>query len=135
MSRTNSSGPPQKLEDVFSGTYFIAAVQSDYYLSAADYWRLKSGWVSLYGWALNVGFATFGYALSAIPKVYSNFENKVEPYIAMADWVPVAIGMILVVALSVAGKCMPSDRKRVLKSMDEHFSNSPITRQPFRGEP
>lgn len=59
-------------DDMFSGISF-ATIQADYPLSAADYMQLKNGWVSVHGWALNVGFATFGYALSIFPKIFSSF--------------------------------------------------------------
>ena len=117
-------------DDIYSGIAF-ATIQADYTLSAAEYMQLKNGWVTAYGWALNVGFATFGYALSIFPKMYSNFFGEDEA-VSKGEWVTLGGGVIVVLVLCVLGLCLPSDKKNIMKAIHEHFKNAPKTRHPVR---
>lgn len=117
-------------DEMFSGIAF-ATIQVDYTLSAADYMQLKNGWVSAYGWALNVGFATFGYALSIFPKMYSSFFGGNES-VSKGEWVTLGGGVTVVLILCFLGFCLPSDKKKVMKAINEHFKTAPKTRHPVR---
>ncbi|WP_154946646.1 hypothetical protein [Pseudomonas fluorescens] len=117
-------------DDIFSGITF-ATIQADYALSTADYMQLKNGWVSAYGWALNVGFATFGFALSIFPKLYSSFFGGTE-VVSKGEWVTLGGGACLVLVLFLLGLFLPSDKKKIMKAISEHFKNAPKSRHPVR---
>ncbi|WKC46140.1 hypothetical protein [Pseudomonas veronii] len=117
-------------DDMFSGISF-ATIQADYPLSAADYMQLKNGWVSVHGWALNVGFATFGYALSIFPKIFSSFFGGSE-VVNKGEWVTLGLGVVVVLALYLLGFFLPSDKKIIMKAISDHFKTTPKTRQPVR---
>ncbi|MNC03374.1 hypothetical protein D3C81_1054360 [compost metagenome] len=117
-------------DDIYSGIAF-ATIQVDYTLSAVDYMQLKNGWVSAYGWALNIGFAIFGYALSIFPKMYSSFIGSGD-VVSKGEWVTLGGGVVVVLVLCLLGLCLPSDKKKVMKAMSEHFKNAPKTRHPVR---
>ncbi|MBI6918188.1 hypothetical protein JET68_05195 [Pseudomonas monteilii] len=120
--------------DLYSGEYLsVATVQADYSLSATEHVILKNQWVSIYGWALNVGFATFGYFLSILPKLLAYLENSANPSVAKGEWIALAFGSVAVVVLCLVGSCWPNDRKKLLKAIDEHFAKAPKSRQRVRG--
>lgn len=116
--------------DMLSGISF-ATTQPDYPLSAADYMQLKNGWVSVYGWALNVGFATFGYALSIFPKVFSGFLGGNE-VVNKGEWITLGVGVVLMLGLCLLGFVLPNDKKNIMKAIKDHFKTAPKTRQAVR---
>lgn len=121
-------------DELYSGEYLtVATVQADYSLSATEHVILKNQWVSIYGWALNVGFATFGYFLSILPKVLAYLENPESPSVAKGEWIALAFGCAAVLVLCLVGWCWPNDRKKLLKTIDEHFAKAPKSRQRVRG--
>ncbi|MDF4211066.1 hypothetical protein P2W50_30915 [Pseudomonas protegens] len=117
-------------DDMLSGISF-ATIQADYPLSAADYMQLKNGWVSVHGWALNFGFATFGYALSIFPKIFSLFLGGNE-VVNKGEWVTLGLGGGVALVLYLLGFFLPSDKKTIMKSISDHFKHTPKTRQPVR---
>ena len=118
-------------DDIYSGLSF-GTIQADYPLSAADFMRLKSGWVSVFGWALNTGFAVFGYALSIFPKMVSGFLGGTE-VVSKGEWLVLIFGGMTVFLLCVVGFFLPSEKKELMKEIKEHFKKSPKTRHPLRG--
>lgn len=117
-------------DDVLSGLAF-ATMQADYSLSAADYMQLKNGWVSAYGWAMNIGFATFGYTLSIYPKLYASFLSR-DGGASQGELTALGIGVGLVVLLCLLGLCLPSEKKKIMKEIHDHFKTAPKSRHPVR---
>jgi hypothetical protein len=122
-----------KSSELLSGSYFFATVQADYSLSATEYMMLKNGWVSIYSWALNVGFATFGYALSVLPKLLSGADAYKFTALSGGEWSTLGVGVGLVVLLCGIGFFLPNDRKEAMKAIKEHFKKAPKSRQQVRG--
>ena len=119
--------------DLLTGSTLFATVQADYSLSAAEYMMLKSNWVSLHVWAMNIGFATFGFTLSLLPKVISADSGVNFDALVKGEWVALSIGVGVVVLLSLVGFCGPSEKKEIMKAIRLHFKNAPKVRQPVRG--
>lgn len=121
-------------DDLYSGSTLFATVQADYSLSASEYMMLKSTWVSMHVWAINILFVTLGFALSILPKFISSvMSDAANPSsisaVTSAEWITLAGGCILVVVLWIIGCLLPNDRKEIMKSIKDHFRLSPKTRQ------
>ena len=118
-------------DDIYSGLSF-GTIQADYPLTAADFMRLKSGWVSVFGWALNIGFAVFGFALNIFQKMVSGFFGGNE-VVSKSEWLVLLFGAVVVLLLCGVGFFLPSEKKELMKDIKEHFKKSPKTRHPLRG--
>lgn len=123
-----------KSDDLYSGSTLFATVQADYSLSASEYMMLKSTWVSMHVWAINILFVTLGFALSILPKFISSVMNdtanpSVISAVTSAEWITLAGGCVLVLLLWIIGCLLPNDRKEIMKSIKDHFRLSPKIRQ------
>lgn len=118
-----------KSDDLYSGSTLFATVQADYSLSASEYMMLKSTWVSMHVWAVNIFFVTLGYALSIFPKFISVVLDGAGTPVSSAEWITLAIGCAIVFVLWVIGCLLPNDRKEIMKSIKKHFKVSPKVRQ------
>lgn len=123
-----------KSDDLYSGSTLFATVQADYSLSASEYMMLKSTWVSMHVWAVNILFVTLGFALSILPKFISTLMSdagnpSVISAVTSAEWITLAGGCIIVIILWVIGCLLPNDRKEIMKSIKNHFKLSPKIRQ------
>jgi hypothetical protein len=124
---------PLQTNDIFSDGYLFATVQADYSLSATDYMMLKNGWVSLYAWSLNIFLATFGYAMSVMPKFLSGeMAYKLEA-LSKGEWNTLGAGSALALLIFAVGFFMPNEKKQVMRAIDKHFKNAPKSRQQVRG--
>lgn len=119
-------------DELLSGSYLFATVQPDYSLSATEYMMLKNSWVSLYAWALNIAFATFGYGLSVLPKLLSGPNAGTVEALSNGEWGALAVGVGLVILCCIIGYCLPNERKEAMNSIRQHFKSAPKTRQPVR---
>ena len=121
-------------DSLYSGEYLsVATVQADYSLSASEHVVLKSGWVSVYGWALNVGFATFGYFLSIFPKLVAYLENSANPAVAKGEWWALGLGCGAILVLCAIGYFCPNDKRTLMKAIDQHFTDAPKVRRRVGG--
>lgn len=120
-------------DSLYSGEFMVATVQADYSLSASEHVILKNGWVSAYSWALNVGFATFGYLLSVLPKFIAHLENESNPPLSSGEWWTLGAGVGLVVVLFLIGCVCKNEKKDLLKAIDEHFRTAPKVRRRVEG--
>ncbi|MFG0356765.1 hypothetical protein [Pseudomonas sp. zbq_11] len=116
---------------VLSGIAF-ATVQADYNLSSSDFLRLKDDRNWLHAWSLNGLFILVGYFVSVAPKLVAQLTGGSES-IAKNEWVVLGSGSLLCLIFWLISKAYPSERKKVMKSIDEHFQMTPKTRQQIEG--
>jgi hypothetical protein len=116
---------------VLSGVAF-ATVQEDYNLSSSDFLRLKDDRNWLHAWSLNGLFILVGYFVSVAPKLVAQLTGGGES-IEKNEWVVLACGFLLCLIFWLVSKAYPSERKKVMKSIDEHFQIAPKTRQQIEG--
>ncbi len=133
-SKQQSTFQDLDAESLYSGEYLsVATVQADYSLSASEHVVLKNKWVSAYGWALNVGFATFGYFLSIFPKLVAYLESSTNPAIAKGEWLALGFGAGLTVFLCLIGLLCPNEKRALMKAIDKHFADAPKVRRRVGG--
>ncbi|WP_252959045.1 hypothetical protein [Pseudomonas simiae] len=120
-------------DHLLSGSYLFATVQADYSLSATEFMMLKNRWVSLYAWALNIAFATFGFGMSVLPKFISGPDAGSVNALSKGEWWTLAVGMGLVILFCLIGFFLPNERKEAMNSIKEHFKIMPKSRQQIRG--
>lgn len=130
-SKNRLEEEPQRLnsDDLYSGSTLFATVQADYSLSASEYMMLKSTWVSLHVWAVNIFFVTLGFALSILPKSITGLREGSGVSVSFGEWVTLCCGCGIVFVLWVVGCCWPNDRKEIMSSIKKHFKDSPKFRQ------
>ncbi|HEN8713487.1 TPA: hypothetical protein U8203_003892 [Pseudomonas putida] len=116
---------------VLSGIAF-ATVQADYNLSSSDFLRLKDDRNWLHAWSLNGLFVLIGYFVSIAPKLVAQLTGGSES-IAKNEWIVLGSGLLLCLIFRLLSKAYPSERKKVMKSIDEHFQMMPKTRQQIEG--
>ncbi len=116
---------------VLSGVEF-ATVQADYNLSSSDFLRLKDDRNWLHAWSVNGLFILIGYFVSISPKLVAQLTGGAEA-IGSNEWVVLIVGSTFCVMFLLISKWFPSERKKVMKSIDEHFQTMPKTRQQIRG--
>jgi hypothetical protein len=115
---------------VLSGVEF-ATVQADYNLSSSDFLRLKDDRNWLRALSVNGLFILIGYFVSIAPKLVAQLTGGSEA-IGKNEWVVLIVGSVLCVLFWLVSKWFPSERKKVMKSIDEHFQTMPKTRQQIK---
>lgn len=106
----------------------IASLQADFGLCEADFLRLKNGDSKLN----NLSIATIGTGLGLfypiIGKIFAilfdNSKVKIESWELYGSIIFILFGIILY----ITGKCIPNEKKKVLKDIENHFKLSPRTR-------
>jgi len=111
----------------------IGTLQEDFLLNEADFLRLKNEVSSFSTWALNVLFATIGYAISILPKWISELAGRAE-HVSASEWTALIIGLVLAAILYTASHYLPNEKNKLMKRMDQHFKDAPKSRQIFRGQ-
>lgn len=110
----------------------IGTIQEDFHLNEADFLRLKNESSSFTSWALMLLSGTVGYAISIFPKWLSELAGKPEKVTA-SEWAALFIAIAITIILYFIGKCMPSDRSKLIEKMTQHFKDAPKSRQIIKG--
>jgi hypothetical protein len=115
------------LTDTAIGTW-----QEDYPLREVEFERIKNGKPVTFIWANSIFLTTLGFGLNLLAKGYSHFTDGTPP-IHKGEWIALSSGLAVSVILYIIGLCLPNNRKKVMKTIEQHFKSAPTTRQAYRG--
>ncbi|MCX2817442.1 MULTISPECIES: hypothetical protein [unclassified Pseudomonas] len=119
--------------EILSNVEFeFATVQADFYLSSADFLRLKDdrSWPNTL--SVQVFFGIVGWVISLSPKMVNQIRGSGET-ITIDEWVIIAGGLAVCAIFRLLGSALPSEKKKVMKAIEDHFRSMPKTRQPIKG--
>jgi hypothetical protein len=119
---------PHLLTGVAIGTF-----QADYPLCEVDFLHIQRNDSSLAAWAFNAVFATGGYLLSIVPKWLGELAGKPEQ-VSKGEWTVLAVAVGITVSLYALSPFVPSQKKKTMKKISEHFRSAPRSRQAIRRE-
>lgn len=116
--------------NTFSGVATVTS-QEDYAISHVDFYHLKNTSSPISQWTTNTFFAFVGYGVSLSPKMVNSFLGKTE-VVSQSEWIALIGGVVVSVILFAISKCLPNERKTLLKNMEDHFKQAPKTRRAVR---
>ncbi|UDM18428.1 hypothetical protein [Vogesella sp. XCS3] len=105
----------------------IGTFQEDFQLCEADFLRLTNESTPLTSWAVNVFFASVGYAMSILPKWISEITGKSEA-VTKSEWIVLIAGLLVSAVLFILSKFVANEKKELLGRMSTHFKSAPKTR-------
>lgn len=127
ISNTITSGSSAS----YAGLDF-ATVQPDFYLSTANFLRLKDDRNIMSTGAKGLAPAFFGYFITLMPKALSDMTGGAE-HVSQNEWSIIVCGAVLCLAMAIIGRVFPSERKKIMKIIETHFETAPVGRQPVAG--
>lgn len=110
----------------------IGTLQADFLLNEADFLRLQGSASLFVTWALNLLFATIGYAISILPKWISELIGKPEK-VSQSEWATLIIGLTACAIFYGISKIIPNEKSELLEKIAQHFKSAPKSRQLVRG--
>jgi len=110
----------------------IEIAQEPFYLTEADFIRLKNGRPKIFDWANALLLASLGFALSLLAKFIVGLVSTESPQWHIWEFVALSIGFLLAVILYVLGRLLPNEGKRVMGDIEKHFRTAPRSKQPLR---
>ena len=116
----------QLIPDLLTGTD-IGTWQAGYLLREVEFERIKYGKPITYNLAFSVALTTCGFGLNLLAKGYSDVAS-----ISKGEWVALGVGIVLSLVLYAIGLCLPNNRKKVMKKIENHFKDAPTKRQAFK---
>lgn len=116
----------QIVPDLLTGTD-IGTWQAEYLLREVEFERIKYGKPVTFNWANSIALTTIGFGLNLLAKGYTNVA-----IISKGEWVAMSVGIVLSIVLYVIGRCLPNNRKKVMKKIEKHFEDAPTKRQAFK---
>lgn len=105
----------------------IGSLQADFPLCEADFMRIKSGKPTTLNWAHSIFLTTIGIVLLIFGK-YLSTKWGYQAKILLGEWIACGAGILLSLILYLVGIALPHERKKVMKSIEEHFRKAPRTR-------
>ena len=123
------------VEDLLSGMS-IGTVQADYLLTPLEFEHLKHGKSKVSKWADNILLALIAIGLGVLVDASVSLNEKQTIILNNVDreWKILGAGVILYGIIYFMGKIFPSNRKKVIKDIQEHFENAPKKQQLVKKE-
>lgn len=115
-----------KGEEPYSGVEF-GSLQAFYELTEADYLRLTTSTTPLTGVATGLIWAIVGFVIPLVPKMLPAPLGSSDN-VSQAEWIGLGIASSCAVVFLVIGCFMPSEKKKLLRKMKDHFDNKPRVR-------
>lgn len=101
----------------------ITSMQAPYWLSEADFMRLKGGSPKTASIAGVIAAAISGYAISLAPKLTPYFSG-LPVQVTFPETITVLIGWGVAGVFYVVGFALPNERSEVMKKISAHFAGS-----------
>lgn len=105
----------------------VGILQAAFPLCEADFLRIKSGKPTTLKWAHSIFLTTIGIALLIFGK-YLSTKWGYQAEILHGEWIACGAGTFISLILYLIGIAWPSERKKLMKNIDEHFNKAPRTR-------
>jgi hypothetical protein len=120
-------------DDILTGTS-IGTLQKPFLLCEADYLRLRQADTWLSRWSQNIFFSAIGFGLSISPKFLAQISGQKERVSQQEWWVFLGtLGLGFVMYL--VNLALPSEKKKTLTRIANHFDSAAKTRPFFRNKP
>lgn len=129
LRRGDQFDRPLSFQEDISTQPSIDISQEPFYLCEADWLRLKRFSASLSAWSKAIAVAAIGSWFPLVAKVIHRLVSKESPTIEAWEWWTLPAGLGLSCVLLLAGRCIPSERRQLVKEIDSHFSSAPRTRR------
>lgn len=117
----------QMVPNLLTGTD-IGTWQAEYLLREVEFERIKNGKPVTHNLANSIVLTSFGFGLNLFSKGYADITT-----ISKGEWIALSVGSIISVIFYIIGMCLPNNRKKVMKEIEDHFKNAPTKRQAFKG--
>lgn len=121
-----------QVQELISGAS-VGTWQANYQLTAVEFEHLKNGKPVLFIWSTSLFLTTIGFSLNLVAKVFSVFD-EVEQTVTTGEWVTLSLGAGISLLLFAIGSFLPNNKKRVQKTISDHFESSPRMQHVMQGE-
>lgn len=114
------------------GEPMLASLQCDFSLCEADFLRLKGRYSKWLEAAIAVLLLSVGYAISIAAKYINSMLFGGTPTVERWEYFALAIGLAAALILFICARCLPNEKQKLLREMEQHFRKYPRQRRVMR---